>query len=48
MVYHFPFGELVNRVEQRDRSPKQIFVFGVYANAVHAQWGGQGLNLAET
>lgn len=42
MVYHFPFGEIVNRVEQTDRSPKQVFILGVYASAVHAQWEYQG------
>jgi hypothetical protein len=34
----FPFGEPVRRVEQRDRTPKRVFVLGVYASAVHARW----------
>ncbi len=42
MVYHFPFGEVVNRVEQTDRRPVQVFVLGVYASAVHARWVYQG------
>lgn len=36
----FPFGRPVRRVEQLDRSPKKVFVLGVYASAVHAQWVG--------
>jgi uracil-DNA glycosylase len=36
--YNFPFGEPVQTVEQTDRTPKQIFVLGVYASAVHARW----------
>lgn len=36
--YSFPFGEPVQRVIQRDRTPKRIFVLGVYASAVHARW----------
>jgi hypothetical protein len=34
----FPFGEPVNKVVQMDRSPKEFFVLGVYASAVHARW----------
>lgn len=34
----FPFGEPVRRVEQTDRTPKRVFVLGVYSSAVHAQW----------
>jgi hypothetical protein len=34
----FPFGELLHKVEQTDRTPKTVFVLGVYASAVHAQW----------
>ena len=41
--YTFPFGEPVRTVEQGDRSPKKVFVLGVYASAVHARWvGGDG------
>lgn len=36
--YFFPFGQELNKVEQKDRSPKQAFVLGVYASAVHARW----------
>ena len=38
MVYQFPFGEEVKRLEQEDKTPKEIFVLGVYASAVHAKW----------
>lgn len=38
MTYRFPFGERVRAVRQADRSPKQAFVLGVYASAVHARW----------
>ena len=38
--YRFPFGESVTLVEQADRSPKRVFVLGVYASAVHARWTG--------
>lgn len=34
----FPFGEPVRRLTQVDRRPKNLFVLGVYASAVHAQW----------
>jgi hypothetical protein len=36
----FPFGQPVRIVEQTDRTPKRVFVLGVYASAVHAQWIG--------
>ncbi|GAF84682.1 unnamed protein product [marine sediment metagenome] len=36
--YTFPFGQRVQEVIQRDRTPKRVFVLGVYASAVHAQW----------
>jgi len=38
MDYLFPFGQKLKRLEQQDRSPKEIFVLGVYASAVHAKW----------
>lgn len=38
--YRFPFGQPVNRLTQQDRSPKSVFVLGVYASAVHARWIG--------
>ena len=38
MTYLFPFGETVKRLVQEDRTPKKVFVLGVYASAVHARW----------
>lgn len=38
--YIFPFGQSVTTVQQEDRSPKKVFVLGVYASAVHAKWVG--------
>jgi len=38
MDYLFPFGQRLKRLEQQDRAPKEIFVLGVYASAVHAKW----------
>ena len=34
----FPFGSQRKKVEQKDKSPKKVFVLGVYASAVHAKW----------
>ena len=34
--YYFPFGEQLQKVEQQDKTPKEFFVLGVYASAVHA------------
>jgi uracil-DNA glycosylase len=34
----YPFGARLVPVVQTDRSPKPIFVLGVYASAVHAKW----------
>jgi uracil-DNA glycosylase len=34
----FPFGQTVHEVVQTERTPKQVFVLGVYASAVHARW----------
>ncbi len=36
--FHFPFGQPIKKVEQKDQSPKKVFVLGVYASAVHARW----------
>jgi hypothetical protein len=36
----FPFGQPVREVVQTDRTPKRVFVLGVYASAVHARWVG--------
>ena len=38
MSYYYPFGEELRQVVQQDRSPKKVFVLGVYASAVHARW----------
>ena len=38
--YFFPFGQPLKKVQQTDRTPKEVFVLGVYASAVHAQWNG--------
>jgi uracil-DNA glycosylase len=36
----FPFGQPVKPLTQEDRSPRRVFVLGVYASAVHARWVG--------
>ena len=36
--YYFPFGEHLHPLVQQDKTPKQVFVLGVYASAVHAKW----------
>lgn len=36
----YPFGSLLRSLVQQDRSPKKVFVLGVYASAVHAKWFG--------
>lgn len=38
MPYYFPFGQELHPLVQQDRSPKKVFVLGVYASAVHARW----------
>jgi hypothetical protein len=38
MAYLFPFGQKLHPLVQEDRSPKKVFVLGVYASAVHARW----------
>lgn len=35
---YFPFGQPLKKVEQKDKNPKEAFVLGVYASAVHARW----------
>jgi hypothetical protein len=40
VVGTYPFGSKLQLVEQKDRSPKKVFVLGVYASAVHAVWIG--------
>ncbi|HEV2480971.1 MAG TPA: hypothetical protein VGS79_14945 [Puia sp.] len=37
-MHFFPFGQILKKVEQADKSPKKAFVLGVYASAVHARW----------
>jgi len=38
MSYYFPFGSELRPLVQEDRTPKKVFVLGVYASAVHARW----------
>lgn len=38
MIGTFPFGAQVHKVVQQDRTPKKVFILGVYASAVHAKW----------
>jgi uracil-DNA glycosylase len=40
MSFNFPFGAELSKVEQKDKTPKKVFVLGVYASAVHAKWIG--------
>ena len=42
MDYQYPFGQKVKPLVQQDRTPKKIFVLGVYASAVHARWKKDG------
>jgi hypothetical protein len=35
---YFPFGQQLKLGKQQDRSPKKVFVLGVYSSAVHAAW----------
>ena len=42
MNYKYPFGQIVRPLMQQDRTPKKIFVLGVYASAVHARWKKDG------
>ena len=34
----YPFGSPLHPVLQTDRTPRKVFVLGVYASAVHARW----------
>lgn len=34
----FPFGNPIRKVEQKDRTPKKVFVLGTYSNAVNVRW----------
>jgi len=38
MQFQYPFGEIVHPLIQQDRTPKKVFILGVYASAVHARW----------
>ena len=38
MNFIFPFGQQLRTVAQTDRTPKSVFILGVYASAVHACW----------
>ena len=42
MSYKYPFGQIVRPLIQQDRTPKKVFVLGVYASAVHARWKKDG------
>jgi hypothetical protein len=42
MKYLYPFGQQVHTLVQQDRTPKKVFVLGVYASAVHARWKKDG------
>ncbi len=42
MAYYFPFGQELKPLVQEDRTPKKVFVLGVYASAVHARWKKDG------
>ena len=42
MAYLYPFGQQVKSLVQQDRTPKKVFVLGVYASAVHARWKKDG------
>ena len=42
MSFYFPFGQKLYPLVQEDKSPKKVFVLGVYASAVHARWKKDG------
>ena len=42
MKCYFPFGQELHPLVQEDKSPKKVFVLGVYASAVHARWKKDG------
>lgn len=35
---YFPFGQPLKKVKQESKTPKEVFILGVYASAVHARW----------
>lgn len=47
MEYEFPFGQKLHPLVQEDRTPKKVFVLGVYASAVHARWVKDGQTLCQ-
>ncbi len=42
MPFYFPFGQELCPLIQEDKTPKKVFVLGVYASAVHARWKKDG------
>ncbi len=42
MAFYYPFGQALQPLRQEDKSPKKVFVLGVYASAVHARWKKDG------
>lgn len=47
MPYNFPFGRELHPLVQSDRTPKKVFVLGVYASAVHARWTKDGSTVCQ-
>lgn len=47
MPYQYPFGQYVTSVVQEDRTPREVFVLGVYASAVHAKWTREGRTVCQ-
>ena len=47
MSYLFPFGQELHPLVQEDKSPKKVFVLGVYASAVHAKWKKDGQTICQ-
>lgn len=47
MEYLFPFGQKVCSLVQDDKTPKKVFVLGVYASAVHAKWIKNGQTICQ-
>lgn len=47
MAYYFPFGQELRPLVQEDRTPKKVFVLGVYASAVHARWQKDGETICQ-
>ena len=47
MPYYFPFGKELHPLVQTDRTPKKVFILGVYASAVHARWKRDGQTVCQ-